>query len=225
MKNDKPKFWFIKTEPGASIMLTSKYSPKSVTSLLDAVRYACFADWLWELLSDPAQREQLRLQLLAHYFPHKTIRREEVLRSAETYRKQLELNFFGNLAADKESPTYRVVEREARCAYFKSRIPDIYNHTCAISRQRIIAADTQMIDACHIRPWSTSKDDSIQNGIALTPTLHRAFDRGIVKINADYTVSVSPDISESGDSPFNLKQFEGAKILLPEKREWWPKVG
>jgi putative restriction endonuclease len=144
----------------------------------------------------------------------------------------LELNFFGNLAAEKESPTYRVVEREARCAYFKSRIPDIYNHTCAIllrlrsaqARQRIIAADTQMIDACHIKPWSTTKDDSIQNGIALTPTLHRAFDRGIVKINADYTVSVSKAISESGDSPFNLRQFDGAKILLPEREEWWPRV-
>lgn len=224
LQNDMPKFWFLKTEPGASVVLTSSYSPKSVSGLIDAVRYAYFADWLWELLSDPVNREQLRLQLLAHYFPHKTIRGEEVLRSAETYRKQLELNFFGNIAADKESPTYRVMNREARCAYFKSRIPDIYNHTCAISRQRIIAADIQMIDACHIRPWSSSKDDSIQNGIALSPTLHRAYDRGIVQINADYTVSVSRDISESGDSPFNLRQFEGMRILLPEREEWWPRV-
>ncbi|MGB6037274.1 MAG: HNH endonuclease [Cryomorphaceae bacterium] len=82
-----------------------------------------------------------------------------------------------------------------------------------------------MIDACHIRPWSRTKDDSIQNGIALSPTLHRAFDRGIVKINDDYTVAVSRDISESGDSPFNLGQFDGRKILLPERKDWWPRVG
>ncbi|MGB6035138.1 MAG: HNH endonuclease [Cryomorphaceae bacterium] len=36
------------------------------------------------------------------------------------------------------------------------------------------SADNQMIDACHIRPWSTTKDDRIQNGIALSPILHRA---------------------------------------------------
>jgi hypothetical protein len=43
--------------------------------------------------------------------------------------------------------------------------------------------------------------------------------------NAKYTVSISKDISESGDSPFNLRQFEGRKMLLPEKEEWWPRVG
>jgi putative restriction endonuclease len=34
LQNDKPKFWFLQTEPGASVMLTSSYSPKSVTGLI-----------------------------------------------------------------------------------------------------------------------------------------------------------------------------------------------
>lgn len=225
MQNDTPKFWFIKTEPGAAVMLTASYSPKSVTALIDAVKYAYFSDWLWEILLDPLKREQLRSDLMAHYFPNKSMRPDDVLRSVASYRKQLELNFFGNMVADKAPTAYRVMDREARCAFFKSRIPDIYNHTCAISRQRIIAADTQMIDACHIRPWSRTKDDSIQNGIALSPTLHRAFDRGIVTINPDYTVSVSESIAENEGSPFNLRQFDGRKILLPEREEWWPRVG
>jgi putative restriction endonuclease len=225
LQNDKPKFWFLQTEPGASVMLTSSYSPKSVTGLIDAVKYATFADWLWEILANPAKREKLRLELLAHYFPQKMMSTDEVHRSSEAYRKQLELDFYDSIAADRLPTEYRLYEREARGTLFKNMIPKIYNHTCAISRQRIISVDdVQMIDACHIHPWSRSKDDSIQNGIALSPTLHRAFDRGIVTIKPDYTVSVSDAIAESGDSPFNLRQFEGRKILLPEREEWWPRV-
>jgi predicted restriction endonuclease len=49
------------------------------------------------------------------------------------------------------------------------------------------------------------------------------FDRGIVTIKPDYTVSVSNSIEESSASPFNLGQFEGKRILLPEREEWWPR--
>jgi putative restriction endonuclease len=79
-----------------------------------------------------------------------------------------------------------------------------------------------MIDACHITPWSSSKNDTIQNGIALTPTLHRAFDRALIGINADYQVVVSNSFVENGDSPYGLRQFHGRKITLPEREAWWP---
>ena len=226
LSNDKPKFWFLNLEPGAAVALTSSYSPKSITALKDGVRYAYFADWLWDFLQTSGKRESPRTQLLDHYFPGGRLHRDELLRSTEAYLHQLELDFENNIAADKLPNTYRLIEREARCAIFKSRIPQIYNYTCAISRQRITTtADVQMIDACHIRPWSQTKDDSIQNGIALTPTIHRAFDRGIIRIHADYTVAVSDEITENENSPFRLKQFEGKSILLPEREEWWPWFG
>lgn len=226
LSNDKPQFWFLNLEPGAAVALTSSYSPKSITALKDGVRFAYFADWFWDFLQNSLKREKLRENLLNHYFPSKHLTKNEVHRSTEAYIKQLEMSFTENIAADKMPKMYRLVEREARCALFKSRIPQIYNFTCAISRQRIIATDnTQMIDACHIKPWSETKDDRIQNGIALTPTLHRAFDRGIIRISSDYIVTLSSKITENADSPFSLQQFVGTKILLPERREWWPVFG
>jgi putative restriction endonuclease len=225
LSNDKPQFWFLKLEPGAQVALTSSYSPKSITALKDGVRYAYFADWLWDLLQNPSEREKLRIQLINRYFPNKVLKPEDVHLSTQSYLKQLELQFVTNTAADKLPKAYRVLEREARCTFFKSRIPEIYHFTCAISRQQITTSDdVQMIDACHIRPWSETKDDSIQNGIALTPTIHRAFDRGIIRINSDYTVALATDFTENENSPFSLKQFEGKMILLPEKKEWWPMV-
>ena len=38
---------------------------------------------------------------------------------------------------------------------------------------------------------------SISNGISLSPNLHRAFDRGLITINADYVVRISPVIKEN----------------------------
>ncbi len=38
MQNDVPKFWFLETEPGASVVLTSSYSPKPACRQAGAFR-------------------------------------------------------------------------------------------------------------------------------------------------------------------------------------------
>jgi putative restriction endonuclease len=80
-----------------------------------------------------------------------------------------------------------------------------------------------MIDACHIIPFSESYNDTITNGIALSPSIHRAFDRMLITINADYIIRVSPTVTET-ESPFSLQQFDGKQILLPEKSEYHPSI-
>jgi putative restriction endonuclease len=71
-----------------------------------------------------------------------------------------------------------------RGSLFKREIPKIYNNTCCISGMRIDATiNVSMIDACHIVPFNESYDDTVTNGIALCPNLHRAFDRGLIAID------------------------------------------
>lgn len=78
-----------------------------------------------------------------------------------------------------------------------------------------------MVDACHIHPFSLSSDDTVPNGIALSPTMHRAFDRGLITINSNYIVLVSPTVSDH-NSEFSITQFNGVQIKLPEKEKWFP---
>jgi putative restriction endonuclease len=107
-------------------------------------------------------------------------------------------------------------ELYVRSGIFKRTIPRIYKNTCAISGMRVIATtEAQMVDACHIVPFSVSKDDTITNGICLSPNLHRAFDRGLITIDSDYRVRISSSISEA-DSPFSLHQFANKPIVLPD---------
>ena len=81
----------------------------------------------------------------------------------------------------------------------------------------------QMVDACHITPFSISNDDTNPNGISLSPNRHRAFDRGLITINRVYIVRISPTINEK-DSVFSLSKFNGKQIILPSKVSWYPSL-
>ena len=78
-----------------------------------------------------------------------------------------------------------------------------------------------MIDACHIVTFSESYNDTITNGIALCPNLHRAFDRGLITIDTNYKVMISKVFNEN-KSKMALKQFEGKEISLPSYEKYYP---
>lgn len=83
--------------------------------------------------------------------------------------------------------------------------------------------NAQLVDACHIVPIAISKDDTITNGISLSPNLHRAYDRGLITINADYIVRISPAIREK-ESPYSLRQFDDKHIILPNDVKFYPSL-
>lgn len=81
-----------------------------------------------------------------------------------------------------------------------------------------------MVDACHIVPFSECYDDTLSNGIALCPNLHRAFDRGLIAISDDYTVLVNKNFVENKRSAFNISQFAGKRIFLPDSEDMYPSL-
>jgi putative restriction endonuclease len=69
-----------------------------------------------------------------------------------------------------------------------------------------------------------SNDDTISNGIALSPTLHRAFDRGLLSVDEQLKVKISGVFRESGASAYSLRQFEGQAIKVPKAKNYRPAV-
>ncbi len=217
------KFWHLSTPEGAKITLTSSYSPKSLSALKDSIYFAYFDESVWQWLSKPKERHHLKLWILKEYFPKQDYSSHLLAQETYEYLKTLEVDFLNGSVASPPPKYLRVIEYEARSALFKNAVPKLYNYSCAISGMRLTAtSNVQMIDACHIEPWSQSKNDSIQNGIALSPTLHRAFDRHLISIDEDYRVVVSSSFTEDLQSPFNLSQFKGKRILLPKDERWYP---
>lgn len=227
MKSDP--FWRLVSLNGAVIPISSSGSVKSFSSLKDSVAYAEIDKELFLFLMDPIAREVIKSELHEFYFPEtkaallnvesiliRQLKDQVLNNDRQTYVERVEAFRSTMLVNDFEEEIY------VRCGIFKREIPKIYNYTCAISGLRVEATiNAQLIDACHIVPFSFSKDDTIGNGFSLTPTLHRAFDRGLITINDNYLVRISPGVAEV-DSAYSLKQFEGKQMLLPENNRHYP---
>jgi putative restriction endonuclease len=168
-------FWHLKMLAGKELILTSSYSIKSLMQLKQTIDYAYLDEVLFSLLLNEHTRQVLRQTLLTTYFSKANPSSENNL-IGEIIHQILHdpSEVYKTKAADFDEEEVFV-----RSGVFKKQIPKVYNYTCSISGMRIITdAEVQMIDACHIIPFSESHDDTISNGISLCPNLHRAFDRG-----------------------------------------------
>jgi putative restriction endonuclease len=215
LKSDE--FWQLQTLIGREIVLTSSNSIKSFSYLKQVVDFAFMDEDLWSLLSNQHTRKVLKQTLLSTYFSNTDLEPANHL-----------IGEIINQILHEPSAAYKIKamnyddeEVFIRSGVFKKEIPKIYNYTCSISGMRIISdSEIQMIDACHIVPFSESHDDTITNGISLCPNLHRAFDRGLISLDSDYRVLIKP-FSEQ-ENIYSIKQFEGKQILLPKTKEYYP---
>lgn len=219
-------FWHLHTQPGMEVLLTASRSVKSFRSLRDTVEYAYLDTELWELLQEPIAREELRHTLLGRYFPQTRFRYRPAAgaQAVQAIRQQI---------LEEPAAVYRTYVAAAdeldiavRSGLFKRMVVEAYDHTCAISGLKLVsthsAALNPLLDACHIVPWAVSHDDTLPNGLALTPTLHRAFDRHLLRIDEDYRVRVAMSFRELSGGSHGLLQFDGQQLRLPERQEWWP---
>lgn len=226
-------FWYLKSKNQFQDFITSSKSIKSLKSLTENILYAEIDNGLFQLLQNPSDNIFFTNLVLDTYFPETKVLYDTLIpslfseienkilnESPEEYVQQIK-----ELQAKLDEADFEE-ELFVRGGVFKKKIPEIYNHTCCISELKIDTTggrSIQMIDACHIVPFSISKDDTIQNGISLCPNLHRAFDRGLITISKDFIVRISPILSEN-DSIFSIRQFEGKRIKLPQSEKWYPSL-
>lgn len=215
------KFWHLQTCLGKEILLTSSHSIKSFSQLRESVEYACFDEELFALLTNKDYRQTLFQFLLNHYFSdNKLFNRQTDLFKLVTDQilHNSPVNYLHALESADEEEVF------IRSGVFKKLVPRIYDYTCCISGLRIVSGyDIQMVDACHIIPFSNSHNDTISNGISLCPNLHRAFDRGLVSIDCEYRVMVAGNFIESSFE-YGFKSYHGKPIILPEEKSYFPAI-
>ena len=227
-------FYYMKSEKFWQLVLKAPYdnvaliesTVKSFNAFNNTIKYAVIDHALFELIAVNSTNKLLSEIILDKYFPEtkynynilnpedpvKDIENKILFEPAESYKKEMAKL----IEAESEEEIF------VRGAIFRREVPKIYNYTCCISGMRISTGfNISMVDACHIVPFSQSYDDTIHNGLALCPNLHRAFDRGILAINENYEVVISKDFREE-DSPYSIVQFEGKRIILPQNQDFWP---
>ncbi|MGH9683897.1 MAG: HNH endonuclease [Candidatus Acidiferrales bacterium] len=79
------------------------------------------------------------------------------------------------------------VSRWSRDAGFKQKVLFAYGNRCAVTRLQL-----RLVDAAHIFPvGALGSVDQVQNGIALSPTYHRAFDAGLIYLDEQYRMQMN----------------------------------
>jgi len=93
---------------------------------------------------------------------------------------------------DRERRVERVLtNRTIRDASFRRLVCGAYEGRCAVTRLRMLDVGSNVEAAAHIWAVSDGGPDVIQNGIALSATVHWLFDRHLITIGDDYRLIIA----------------------------------
>jgi putative restriction endonuclease len=111
--------------------------------------------------------------------------------------------------------------RIIRDASFRADVYDAYDNRCAATGLQIFDnRGNSEVHAAHIWPVADGGPDVVQNGIALSATVHWLFDRHLISITDDYRLLIATDRVP----PEFRALFErfGGQLNLPSDRKEWP---
>jgi len=93
-----------------------------------------------------------------------------------------------------------------------------YNKQCAITGIDV----PDLLVASHIIPWTANEKERLnpENGICLSALYDKAFDKGLIGINANYEVIFSDVLQKNKNKEYFVKHFmpiEKVKLNMPQK--------
>lgn len=114
-----------------------------------------------------------------------------------------------------------LTNRLIRDANFRNAVYEAYDNRCAATGLRIFdAGGNSEVHAAHIWAVADGGPDVVQNGIALTATVHWLLDHYLISITDDHRLI----IAKAGvpQEMLTLLSQNGRKLLLPFRSELWP---
>lgn len=208
---DNKPLWKLHTNDGFVI---TNYI-KSINTLKEVVEFASFDDTFYNFLQNEEFRYTAQNTILDQYFYSTKKQYVEAKSLGKGYINDLT----SYMLNERESIKYEIIDEESnfvRSGYFPKLIRLVYSSTCCMSGMKIITDFGQdLIEAAHIVPFSISRDDKVTNGLALCPNLHTAFDKGLLSLDDELKIMVSPVIMENAENPYSLSKLKSRKIFLP----------
>jgi putative restriction endonuclease len=186
----------------------------SVAELRRRVSYGKFDEGMWQLLSEPVARHQLREALIARYFPED--------------RDKLAAITAAGRAAEPVDPLQEGMP-PGRDGAFRRTILEVYDYRCAACGVRVLLDQAvSLVEAAHLIPFNVSRNDKPTNGMALCPNHHWAMDRhliapvpdskkpaGIWRVNKDR-------LDERIEGQRDLVAIAGKSVIPPGEEKFYP---
>lgn len=118
------------------------------------------------------------------------------------------------------------VSRLARDSDFRRKVVVAYDRKCCVTGLQL-----RLIDAAHILPvGAEGSTDEVQNGLCLSPTYHRAYDRGLIYLAEDRRMLINARKKDElirlglGGGLADFEAHLGREIFLPADRTQWPRA-
>lgn len=137
----------------------------------------------------------------------------------------------GTTPTEQRARQRAAVERLVRDRGFRLRVLSAYGWRCAVTGWSAPPSLSHaLLDAAHVVPVARGGGDGIRNGVALTPTVHRLFDAGVVGFSLeDGTWRLRRRVPQEGfclEGPGgSLRLVEGQPLILPADPRLWPSPG
>lgn len=137
----------------------------------------------------------------------------------------------GNLLDDSDLPEGDIFDLKAtrrrgtsggfvRTSTFKAEVLDAFAHVCVICGIcQKVGEDITAAEAAHIVPRGKRGSDMVGNGLCLCQLHHWAFDRGLLAVEEDNRIVVSPYVQEREGVAGGLAKLAGQSLRWPEGRE------
>ncbi|WP_111748654.1 HNH endonuclease [Salinisphaera orenii] len=213
-------FWHVQPRQGrreALRALTTVRSPAQVTDNIDCV--ALDSD-LYGLLREQHARAALTETIVTYWFERRASELQSMVersRRINRYERQLR-------GLDDEVPSGDAPPEAIRDPAFRRVVLEAYDYRCAATGTRIILPDESvMVQAAHIEPFAETRNDDPCNGLALTPDMHWAMDKGIIAPGPDYKWHVSGELDPRIPDNEPLMRLDDKGLLLPTEQRFWPK--
>jgi len=114
-----------------------------------------------------------------------------------------------------------VLNKKVRSRLFRERVIHAYDKQCALTGMRFINGGGRAeVQAAHIKSVEANGPDSINDGIALSGTVHWMFDRGLLSLSNDYEILVSRKVNNVDEVDRLINKDR--RVILPKNEAAWP---
>jgi putative restriction endonuclease len=122
------------------------------------------------------------------------------------------------LAQNERYGPPRLVRPRLGQGTFRVAVTDAYGRACSITAEHSLP----VLEASHIKPYSSEGPHEIANGLLLRADLHRLFDQGYVTVTPDHRLEVSKRLKVDYDNGRTYYPLHGGRLNLPEVESEWP---
>jgi len=126
---------------------------------------------------------------------------------------------------DKRQGSAEADKRPKRDPSFRATILMAYNWSCAVCGFKgWLEGSPFGVEAAHVRWHSHDGPSTVDNGLCLCTLHHKALDRGVIGIDDDYRLLVTPRLEENPHTRTHFFWFSSKELETPRDAQRWSRV-